>query len=160
MLDMSKPTQVQSPRYLETSESFDQMGESLDLKSDLNQDLKSDSIAPTLGQKITKQLESHPRKYAAKNNPEIFNGSLTKRFSRAAAQSTSKPAAQLSDNMKSLEACFNYNGHMWEAHEVLGIPVGTPLNLVTSTYQTALKQADHNTHEFLHAAYTAILDKY
>ncbi|MEN0058593.1 MAG: hypothetical protein AAGB31_07145 [Bdellovibrio sp.] len=60
---------------------------------------------------------------------------------------------------KALNVMFNYNGHSWDAYEVLGIPAGSSLMSVTEAYQTALRRCDASSMEFLETAYKAILNK-
>lgn len=60
---------------------------------------------------------------------------------------------------KSLNVMFNYNGHSWDAYEVLGVPAGASLKIVTEAYQTALRRSDKESMEFLETAYRAILNK-
>ena len=52
---------------------------------------------------------------------------------------------------------FVYNGHEWEAYEVLGLPKGSSLQTATSHYQNLIKTSDPSTFEFFDAAYSAIL---
>lgn len=54
---------------------------------------------------------------------------------------------------------FVYNGHDWEAFEVLGLPAGAKLAAVTQRYQELLRTADRAQMEFYEAAYRAILKK-
>ncbi len=59
---------------------------------------------------------------------------------------------------KSLNVLFNYNGHAWDAYEVLGVPAGASLPIVTEAYQKAVKeQVAHQSLDFLETAYKAIL---
>lgn len=60
---------------------------------------------------------------------------------------------------KNLNIFFNYNGHMWDAYEVLGVPGGSSLEKVTEAYQHALKSTNQESHQFLETAYKAILNK-
>jgi hypothetical protein len=60
---------------------------------------------------------------------------------------------------KELNILFNYNGHTWDAYEVLGLPAGTGLVEVTKAYQALLKTADPDSHEFLETAFKSILAK-
>lgn len=60
---------------------------------------------------------------------------------------------------KSLNVHFVYNGHTWDAYEVLGVPAGSSLRTVTQNYQSSLKKADPQSRSFLDAAYQAILKK-
>ncbi|MDG0817877.1 hypothetical protein [Bdellovibrio svalbardensis] len=60
---------------------------------------------------------------------------------------------------KSLNVMFIYNGHSWDAYEVLGVPAGASIKTVTDAYQTALRRCDTQSVEFLETAYKAILNK-
>lgn len=60
---------------------------------------------------------------------------------------------------KNLNVMFNYNGHSWDAYEVLGVPAGASIKLVTDAYQKALHRCDKESVEFLETAYNAILHK-
>ncbi len=62
-------------------------------------------------------------------------------------------------NAKSLNILFLYNGHDWDAYQVLGLPAGASLPLVTERYQQLIKQADEGQLAFYDAAYQAILKK-
>lgn len=62
--------------------------------------------------------------------------------------------------VKSLNVIFNYNGHSWDAYEVLGIPAGSPLREVTQAYQRAVQSADPASQGFLETAYKAILHRF
>ncbi|MGZ3690039.1 MAG: hypothetical protein ACXVAX_00960 [Pseudobdellovibrio sp.] len=52
---------------------------------------------------------------------------------------------------------FVYNGHEWEAHEVLGLKSGVSLEEATRHYQNLIKTSDPSTFEFFEAAFSAIL---
>ena len=60
---------------------------------------------------------------------------------------------------KELNVLFNYNGHTWDAYEVLGVPAGADLVAVTKAYQEMLRRADPESHPYLETAYRAILAK-
>lgn len=60
---------------------------------------------------------------------------------------------------KLLNVRFVYNGHDWDAFEVLGLPAGAKLSTVTQRYQELLRTADRGQLEFYEAAYQAILKK-
>ncbi len=60
---------------------------------------------------------------------------------------------------KQLSIFFMYNGHGWEAHEVLGIPQGASIDVATKAYQDQLKTSDPSSYEFLEAAHDAIFKK-
>ena len=52
---------------------------------------------------------------------------------------------------------FAYNGHEWEAHEVLGLESGVSLSEATQHYQNLIRKSDPSTFEFYDAAFAAIL---
>lgn len=54
---------------------------------------------------------------------------------------------------------FVYNGHEWEAHEVLGVPPGSSMHQVTEAYQKLIVTSDPSTFEFYESSYQAILKK-
>lgn len=58
---------------------------------------------------------------------------------------------------KSNSVFFMYNGHEWEAFEVLGLPKGCDIQTATSHYQNLIRSSDPSTFEFFELAYSAIL---
>jgi hypothetical protein len=60
---------------------------------------------------------------------------------------------------KNLNVLFMYNGHDWDAYEVLGVPAGAGLPTVTTRYQELIRGANAGQIEFYEAAYQAILRK-
>lgn len=57
---------------------------------------------------------------------------------------------------KSLNVMFNWNGHSWDAYEVLGVPAGSSRDSVTAAYHHARAKCDAESLPFLQAAYEAI----
>lgn len=55
----------------------------------------------------------------------------------------------------SLNVLFMYNGHNFDAYEVLGVPAGANFQIVERFYQEALKKKGED-REFLEAAFFAI----
>lgn len=55
-----------------------------------------------------------------------------------------------------LNVVFNYNGHSWDAYEVLGLPAGSSLERVDEAYKTNIEAVDAGSRPFLDAAYAAI----
>ena len=51
---------------------------------------------------------------------------------------------------------FNFNGHMWEAYEALGLSPGCSMELVDKAYQKELQLVDNSSQIFLKMAYDAI----
>lgn len=58
---------------------------------------------------------------------------------------------------KSLNVFFNYNGHSWDAFEVLGLPAGSSIEKVREVYEENLKLVDMDSRSFLECAYKAIV---
>lgn len=92
-----------------------------------------------LGKKIQDELKIHPEKY-----------------SRGAPV----PESRFEIHEKTLNVLFNYNGHTWDAYEVLGVPAGTSIDKITEALHRELRKQDPSSHHFLHAAYQAILSQY
>lgn len=61
--------------------------------------------------------------------------------------------------MKELNVIFNYNGHSWDAYEVLGIPAGSSLEVVQRAYVNSMQSSQKDSVEFLTAAFQAITKK-
>ncbi len=58
---------------------------------------------------------------------------------------------------KTLNTLFNYNGHTWDAYEVLGLPAGSPQHKIDEAYKISVaKQEGASSRDFLDAAYQAI----
>jgi hypothetical protein len=57
---------------------------------------------------------------------------------------------------RSLNVFFNWNGHTWDAYEVLGLPGGSSQMQARSAYERAAALADNETLPFLKAALDAI----
>lgn len=60
---------------------------------------------------------------------------------------------------KNLNVMFMYNSHTWDAYEVLGVPAGSSIKAVTEAYESAVKNSNQSSAEFLETAYKAILNK-
>jgi hypothetical protein len=60
------------------------------------------------------------------------------------------------DSGRSLNAFFNWNGHTWDAYEVLGIPGGSSVESARIAHDRAAALADAETLPFLKAALTII----
>lgn len=74
---------------------------------------------------------------------------------------TDAPRAEFSaqSTPKNLAIFFIWNGHDWEAHDVLGVAQGANMKIVTERYQEILRVSDPKSYEFYEAAYKAILSK-
>ena len=56
-----------------------------------------------------------------------------------------------------LNVVFNYNGHSWDAYEVLGLPAGSSPENVEVAYRDSMAKLDDPSKPFMEAAYRAIL---
>lgn len=57
---------------------------------------------------------------------------------------------------RTVNVMFNYNGHSWEAYEVLGLPQGSSLQAAEEAFETLAVQSDAQSLPFLVAAFEAI----
>jgi hypothetical protein len=57
---------------------------------------------------------------------------------------------------KSLNAFFNYNGHTFDAYEVLGLPAGSPIEAARLAFTRAARELDPESLPFLETALRAI----
>ena len=55
-----------------------------------------------------------------------------------------------------LNVVFNYNGHSWDAYEVLGLPAGSSPERLDQAYEESLQRVDQASRPFMEAAYEAI----
>jgi hypothetical protein len=72
------------------------------------------------------------------------------------AHPTTQAESSLGGNERSLNVIFMYNGHSWDAHEILGVPAGASLDAVEKAYLAIKKQTAIESQEFIEAAYAAI----
>lgn len=134
-------------------------------KSPTRLNLKApDSQANQISDSESKQIQAQlpPSMSSTQNTPKIEpkisildpEGG----YKRTTGQYNPQPPPA-SQKTKSLSIFFMYNGHDWEAHNVLGIPQGASLHVATQAYQQLLKTADSSSLEFYEAAYNAIFIK-
>lgn len=87
-------------------------------------------------------------------------GALFLRGRRLALKNTPnfKMTADLGDhkNKPNLKVMFVYNGHTWDAHEVLGIKPGSSLNEIKAAFERTMKNNDSGAHDFIKTALAAI----
>lgn len=57
---------------------------------------------------------------------------------------------------KSLDCFFMYNGHEFNAYEVLGVPAGCQLTVAKQAYEELKSEADMSQHLFIRLAFEAI----
>lgn len=58
-----------------------------------------------------------------------------------------------------LNVMFNWNGHSWDAYEVLGIPAGSNLKQVTKAFEEEMAKMDEESQAFIKKAYQAIIEQ-
>jgi hypothetical protein len=61
-----------------------------------------------------------------------------------------------SEKIKSLNVMFLYNGHIWDAHEVLGIKPGCSIDEIKVAFEKVISKNDAGAHEFIKTALAAI----
>ena len=61
---------------------------------------------------------------------------------------------------RTLAVIFMYNGHDWEAHDVLGVPQGASMHEITKVYQQLVKKSDARSLQFYEHAYAAISERH
>lgn len=57
---------------------------------------------------------------------------------------------------KTLNVMFQFNGHSWDAFEVLGIPAGSSLEKAKEAFEQNLKAVEPESRELLEMAFSAI----
>lgn len=103
-----------------------------------------------LESKHESQPESPPATQTLSGRRALGGGALA---SNRASQAPS--VGQTSE--KALNVFFQWNGHAWDAYEVLGLPAGSSLETVRITYQTLLTQSEQDQLPFFKAAFDAIV---
>ena len=58
-----------------------------------------------------------------------------------------------------LNVYFNFNGYMWDAYEILGVPAGAPMSDIEMAYLKCRSRIDEESKEILEMAYSAIQEK-
>lgn len=60
------------------------------------------------------------------------------------------------ENIKSLNVIFVYNGHSWDAYEVLGVAPGSSIAEIKAAFNREISRNDSGAHEFLKVALSAV----
>jgi hypothetical protein len=60
---------------------------------------------------------------------------------------------------RELNVIFQFNGHSFEAYEVLGLPAGSPLDVVEKAYAALMQNPPEGAGELISLAYKAIRRK-
>lgn len=61
-----------------------------------------------------------------------------------------------SEPQDTLNVLFNWNGHTWDAYEVLGIPAGSSMVAVDKAYNDQIQKMDAESQAFVKMAYQSI----
>jgi hypothetical protein len=100
------------------------------------------------------RLRAGPKKYRIfdpdKTDPKI-EGEVPAPPSNVTQFSRVQPAGE-----RPLNVMFNYNGHSWDAYEVLGLPAGSSPEKVHDAFSVSMKSVDPSSKPFMEAAYRAI----
>lgn len=105
--------------------------------------------------------------------PTQLNLRANEEFRKAPERSSQAKVAQIVDDEKleptktvtvkpekNLSVYFVFNGHEWEAHEILGLPAGSKMPEITAAYQNLIKTSDPSTFDFYESAYKALSKKW
>ncbi len=60
------------------------------------------------------------------------------------------------NSAKSLNVIFMFNGHSWDAYEILGLPAGAPLAMVEASYAKLKTSVSPDSREFVEMAYRVL----
>lgn len=74
-------------------------------------------------------------------------------------EETSNLSGQVSSDLRELNIIFQYNGHDFDAYEVLGVPAGSSIDEVRRAHERALKTSDVEAKEMLDMALESVLKK-
>ncbi len=66
---------------------------------------------------------------------------------------------ELTDPIRPINVVFTWNGHDWDAYEVLGVPAGSTIDEVKMAYETALSRVDEKSRKIIEKAYTSICQR-
>jgi hypothetical protein len=89
--------------------------------------------------------------------PAKLNLKFGFRKAEQAMQTLQKAVGDYEPHVKNLNVVFMYNGHTWDAYEVLGVPAGSKIEAVKEAYLQALLKVDGESRAFIEAAYRAIV---
>lgn len=101
-----------------------------------------------------------PAKLNLKSGPKDLESSSLNEKAENSLVVEAKDVTPIIDSPKMLmgkAVFFVYNGHEWEAYEILGLPRGCTLQTATSHYQNLIRTSDPSTFDFFNAAFSAIL---
>ncbi len=63
------------------------------------------------------------------------------------------------ETLKGSDCFFIYNGHSWDAYEVLGVPPGSSVEAIRAAFEKSIQKTDVGSHDFLKSALSTILSE-
>jgi DnaJ-domain-containing protein 1 len=63
------------------------------------------------------------------------------------------------DSHRQSKVIFTWNGHDWDAYEVLGVPMGSTQEEIKLAYEAALNRVDEKSQKIIEKAYRSIAQK-
>lgn len=94
-------------------------------------------------------------KDSVEKTPVVLEPELKKELIAMPAEPREVYPEQIKES-RSLSIMFMYNGHDFEAHQVLGIPQGASMHQATEVYQNLVKTSDTRSLQLYESAYSAI----
>jgi hypothetical protein len=101
------------------------------------------------------RVEYRPRATNKQILGEVLGSKATRPHPESAGFETTNPGAGATD----LNVLFNWNGHTWDAYEVLDIPAGSSVASAKAAFEKLKKELDPQSFPFLTAAFEAIRQK-
>jgi hypothetical protein len=100
------------------------------------------------------------RRSALKNNPQFkmtLNLTPKKSNLNPSVKVIGETLGDLNaENIKSLNVIFVYNGHTWDAYEILGVKPGSSIAEIKEAFEKAIENNGAESHEFLKTALAAV----
>lgn len=62
------------------------------------------------------------------------------------------------DKSRAIDSYFIYNGHSWDAYEVLGVSPESPVETIRAAFEKSIQRTDVGSHDFLKSALSTILN--
>lgn len=83
------------------------------------------------------------------------------RLNMRAGNSSAPPGLEglSTSDERTLDCWFNYNGHLWEAHEVLGLPAGSSREDIEAAYKAQCSEMDPSSRSLVDHALKVLIKK-
>ncbi len=92
------------------------------------------------------------------NNKNNNNSDLAFSSKKVTPETLINKEEENSIQMKSLNVIFMYNGHSWDAYEVLGVKPGASILEIKRKFEEAISKVDPKSQEFYKMALSSILE--